>query len=204
MTTTISTIKNGVPMYLAQGRGEYIDKGAHNGRNVFLTPKASPVTVHSAEGCTIVIGIKTAHGLDGQLVPSYGIAEAGQGLYTHKDGRHPFDHKNRRWKPTAVDGGWHLQYGPKEALYLGLSDDGAPTLTTTPTLWTIPDLKGPEEDKDAEILALKAKVATLEAKVAARDATIAPLEAKVAARDATIATLEARAQAAVKCIIGAA
>ena len=182
MNTTISTIKNGVPMYLTRGPREDIDKATHNDRNVFLSPESAPVTIHRVEGGTIVIGIKTARCLDGQLVPSYGKAEVGRGLGTHKDRDKPIDQANRRWRPIKVDGGWHVQYDKESTLFLGLSDDGAPTLTPTPTLWTIPDLKRPEEDKDAEILALKAKVATLEAKVADRDA---------------------KAQAAIKSIIGA-
>jgi len=191
-------------MYLARGRGECLDKATHNDRNVFLLRKPAHVTLHSAERDTVVIGIKTARGLDGQLVPSYGTPEAGRGLVTHKDVRNPFDYENRRWKPMAVDGGWHLQYGPKPTLFLGLSDDGAqqPTLTTTPVIWSIPGLDVPapaaenislvvEEvprsriseletvlfNKDADVAALKAENASLQAENAAKDAEIQKLKA---------------------------
>ena len=203
MTTTISTIKDGVRMYLAQGRGKSLDK--KNFRNVFLSPESKPVTVHSAEGGTIVIGIKTAHGLDGQLIPSYGIAEAEWGLVTYRDVRHPFDQENRRWKPTAVDGGWHLQYGPKRTLFLGLSGDGdqQPTLTTTPTIWSISGLESLAPSAPESVSPVEEVPDERDAMIAALKAENLVLKAKVAARDATIATLEARAQAAVKCIIGA-
>ncbi len=104
----------------------------------------------------------------------------------------------------AVDGGWHLQYGPKPTLFLGLSDDGAqqPTLTTTPVIWSIPGLDVPapaaenislvvEEvprsriseletvlfNKDADVAALKAENASLQAENAAKDAEIQKLKA---------------------------
>jgi hypothetical protein len=171
----------------------------------------APVTIHRVEG-TIVIGIKTAHGLDGQLVPSYGKAEVGRGLGTHKDRGKPIDQANRRWRPIKVDGGWHVRYDKEPTLFLGLSaDEKAPTLTTTPALWAIPGLDG---DKDAAIAALKeelaqakaksAQIAALKAKdAAAKDAEIAELKAEIAALNAAVAARDAAAQAAIKSLIGA-
>ena len=199
MNTNISTIKDGVRMYLAQGRGECLDK--KNFRNVFLSPESKPVTVHSAEGGTIVIGIKTAHGLDGQLIPSYGIAEAEWGLVTHKDRDKPIDQENRRWKPTAVGGGWHLQYGPKPTLFLGLSADGAPTLTATPVLWTIPALDVPAPAAENISLVVeevpRSRISELETVLFNKDADVAALKAENASLQAEIQKLKA----ALKCFI---
>lgn len=199
--TTISTIKNGVRVYLAQGRGECI--GTKNFRNVFLSPESALVTVHRAEGDTIVIGIKTAHGLDGQLIPSYGIIEPNWGLVTHKDGRHPFDYENRRWKPIQVAGGWHLQYGP--TLFLGLSaDEKAPTLTETPVLWSIPGLESPAPSA-AENISLvveevpRSRISELETVLFNKDADVAALKAENAALKAEVAALKA----AIRCLVGA-
>jgi len=82
------------------------------------------------------IGIRRRKGGAGQLVPYGGKYFDGQTLNTDLD-RDDAHWDIRLWKPLSVGRGWQFQYLLNTALFLGVSAEGFPILSSTPVTWKI-------------------------------------------------------------------
>jgi hypothetical protein len=70
------------------------------------------------------------------LVPSNGEVLEGWGMVTAAlNTKDDPETQNRLWNPVAVEGGWHFQYFLAPTLFLGIKEDGHPTLSTKPVVW---------------------------------------------------------------------
>jgi hypothetical protein len=138
------TIVDGVKRFLGYKRvgQEFLLDDDKNCQNMRLHDTVRPITFRpltEAPHDTIAIGTDC-----GQVHPSNGNVEAGRGLRSCNDSRHPEIHKNRWWKLIHVRSNAdyhevHIMHHLSDAsapLYLGLIE-GRPTLTVAPTAWYI-------------------------------------------------------------------
>jgi hypothetical protein len=121
--------------YLGVGKMMKGLPGKHNYRNVFLGAKETPVSIERPKPGLVAIGIRGLRGADGLLCPAWGTPEPGRGMVTERDIEHP---TNRWFEQIRVAGGFQLRYHLKPSLYLGISEDGHPTLSETPVVWQEP------------------------------------------------------------------
>ena len=117
--------------YLGVGRKVPLP-GEHNDRNVFLQPTPHPVIIQAHAAGLVAIQMK---GPDNLLCPVWGTPEPGRGMVTDKDVKNL---KKRLFAQIRVAGGFQLRYHLKPSLYLGISEDGHPTLSETPVVWQEP------------------------------------------------------------------
>ena len=121
----------GARRYLGVGRKEMLP-GKHNERNVFLQPTPHQVIIQKHAPGLVAIQMK---GADNLLCPVWGTPVTGRGMVTYKDVKNL---EKRLFEQIRVAGGFQLRYHLKPSLYLGISEDGHPTLSETPVVWQEP------------------------------------------------------------------
>ena len=144
IVTSLSTIVKGELRYLANTKRtcsgclkDDIDAG-----NVYLSETPTQITIKvspNKKEKNVILDF----GLKKTLHPWYGFNNIVTGNKLHsqdvRDKSNDKEWKARTWIYEWVGEGFHIIHSLDETLYLGVRDDGSPTLSFTPTLWEIPE-----------------------------------------------------------------